>query len=1253
MRGTSQQPPWIEQDRPRREPPPQDRNAPPPAGQERPGAPRERPPGAGAANGRGPANGYAPPRPGNGRGPGTANGYASRPGSGPGPANGYAPRPPSRPGPAGGYAPPRPGNGRGPGTANGYASRPGSGPGPANGYAPRPPSRPGPAGGYAPPRPGNGRGPGTANGYASRPANGRRPGTGNGGRPNTGPDTRPQLVALRELERVSTGDGPAYRYRPEGSPASRTKSVSVEVPVLSEERDAGPGHGSPSPGGGVLRRHGARFTSFSLIGGGIFVLGLLIQAVLTGGLHIPSFESYLVQAVVSVESSFLLNRWFTWRDARTPFWPAFWRFNAQKVITVTANLILYAGLLKLGMNYLLANILLTVVFTFVNYIGADRFVFLRGSKQLVAAMTGPLPVITGPMPVLRLDRQRAPRRRPVRRDLPSISVVIPVRGNERTIRAAVDSILRQNYPMLRELILVGSPRDSTWKALRDVADRRLVILETETPPGIRDANFKRDLGIRETTGDLVSLIDSDMVIPPNWMSNAVRLLMEHEVDCVAGVMRSIRDDFWGRFVDSNRLSAKTPRAKAPYLVTAEGFGAADYKPPITADILFTRRMYERCPIDSAWSHGSLEDYEWFWRVVESGHLVLVSNQLFGYHHHRAGFRKLSGEYRRSARGCAYFIRAHRESPFAQKRMAQAIVLPLTAFAVLLGLGAAAMLGDAAEAAESMLALGVVGTLFLCAREFIRSRRLESLVYPIPAFILGVNYTASLVYHLIRSSPMLGGGDATDVRPRLDTATRVDLPMGRDAMAVSRAVMLFATALVAGIALRLWHLGVFPAWQWDETVYYRVSVYVQRGSLTEHPLFGETWQPFLYQPPFFMEIEAKWFTLVGASIYHARLLGVACTAVMQVLLFRLLCRLHGARIALWAVVPVVFDGWLLYIERVSYIENMLMILVVLGFLLYQRALDRPSLRRFLLAGLALGAAASFKQTGAYVVVAAVLCGLVVHRNRRGHLVLLGAALFVVATYVGVMLWVADLPGHAWFLDQSLVQVRRVLGLQQSGGTLTNPVKALHLLTQQYKYFVASLVLALWAFGIAIRRTGQCLRARTWAPVRPNALLYSWLLTGMVVFGVSSLKFPQYFVLILLPAYCYLWTELARWDWRHGWQVFLTATAVVAGIGSSFLAMPALSSNSLAEVQAYAAQRIPANAIVVTEQSIGDLIQQPWCTVEHADACLGEATYAITWQTYLQSSFTEGSPSFYTLMKGATSVATFSGAVGTATVWKLKE
>ncbi len=482
---------------------------------------------------------------------------------------------------------------------------------------------------------------------------------------------------------------------------------------------------------------------------------------------------------------------------------------------------------------------------------------------------------------------------------------------------------------------------------------------------------------------------------------------------------------------------------------------------------------------------------------------------------------------------------------------------------------------------------------------------------------------------------------------------LDREISLDSRSAARWVTaIFLAALTAGITLRLWQLGTSPAWQWDEAVYWRVSSNVQHGVLAEHSVYGEPWEPFLYQPPVYFLIVARWFDLIGSSIYHARLLGLVWTAGMQISLFRLLWRLHGPRLALVGILPVIFDGWLLYIERISYIENALMLLVVLAFFLYQRALDQPSWQRFLAAGLAVGVAASVKQTGAYVLIAILLCWLIIRRKHQGHFVLLGAAVAVIAFYLIAMVRMYDLPGHPWFIDQSLVQVRRVLGLQKSGGTLTTPGGALHLLTAQYWYFVPSLLLAGCAFLIALRRTWQCYRARDWAPARPNALLYSWLVTGVVVFGTSTLKFPQYFVLILVPAYCYLWTELARWDWQLVWKRAAVGLAVAIGIGSFLLTVPAFSSNSLAEVQSYAAHQVPSQAIVVTEQSIGDLIQQPWCTVEKANACVGHASYAITWQTYLQSSFDLGDPAFFQLMKGATQIRSFSGVAGTATVWKLR-
>lgn len=190
-----------------------------------------------------------------------------------------------------------------------------------------------------------------------------------------------QLAGIKALEVLAERDSPTVGTTGGNVPEKddlRRLSMSADVgrpDGLGAQSGEDLKHAAASRWRQFLSRHWARFTSFSVIGGVIFVAGIMLQAALTSGLHVPSFLSYVTQSVVSVEASFLLNRQLTWRQRSTPFWTSLWRFNIQKAVTVAANLALYAGLLRLGMNYLLANVLLTAVFTVINYIGGDRFVF--------------------------------------------------------------------------------------------------------------------------------------------------------------------------------------------------------------------------------------------------------------------------------------------------------------------------------------------------------------------------------------------------------------------------------------------------------------------------------------------------------------------------------------------------------------------------------------------------------------------------------------------------------------------------------------------------------------------------------------------------------------------------------------------------------------------------------------------------------------------------------------------------------------
>jgi hypothetical protein len=323
-----------------------------------------------------------------------------------------------------------------------------------------------------------------------------------------------------------------------------------------------------------------------------------------------------------------------------------------------------------------------------------------------------------------------------------VSVIVPCKRNERTIRATVESLLGQDYDNLEELILVGDLGDSTWTALRDIDDPRLITMEEVSPPG-RDPNMKRHRGICKSRGEVIALSDSDIVMPPDWLSRSARLMAEHNVECVTGGMKSIHSSFWGRYVDNNRLGAKTPRNSESYLVTARNFGMRRRKPPVTSNVVCTRRLYEACPLDVNWLFG-YEDYEWFWRVVSSGHDVLVSSELNGLHHHRRGLVPLAREYLRASHGCSMLIKAHPDCPLSRKRRFQAVTLSLT------GVSLPPLAAVLAADSDGMLILSAaaVGLMASGVWEYARSRSLESLAYPFVTGILGSLFLVGLVKGLV-------------------------------------------------------------------------------------------------------------------------------------------------------------------------------------------------------------------------------------------------------------------------------------------------------------------------------------------------------------------------------------------------------------------------------------------------------------------------------------------------------------------------
>lgn len=92
-----------------------------------------------------------------------------------------------------------------------------------------------------------------------------------------------------------------------------------------------------------------------------FLFGLGVQTAFIRLAGASYFTAYVLQTIFSTQLSFLLNRYLTWRDRRVRFFPTLVRYNLQQASTVLLGIIAFAGLDQLGVQYALANLMVTLI----------------------------------------------------------------------------------------------------------------------------------------------------------------------------------------------------------------------------------------------------------------------------------------------------------------------------------------------------------------------------------------------------------------------------------------------------------------------------------------------------------------------------------------------------------------------------------------------------------------------------------------------------------------------------------------------------------------------------------------------------------------------------------------------------------------------------------------------------------------------------------------------------------------------------
>jgi len=129
---------------------------------------------------------------------------------------------------------------------------------------------------------------------------------------------------------------------------------------------------------------------------------------------------------------------------------------------------------------------------------------------------------------------------PVKGDnLPSVSIIIPVRNESENIRQCLESIFKQNYPKdLFEVIVIDDySTDPTLQLTQEFSHPNLTVLNLMQylgNPGEYVPNKKKAiaLGIKNAKGELIITTDGDCVSGENWIRTMAEFYVANEFKLV-------------------------------------------------------------------------------------------------------------------------------------------------------------------------------------------------------------------------------------------------------------------------------------------------------------------------------------------------------------------------------------------------------------------------------------------------------------------------------------------------------------------------------------------------------------------------------------------------------------------------------------------------------------------------------------------------------------------------------------------------
>jgi len=241
-------------------------------------------------------------------------------------------------------------------------------------------------------------------------------------------------------------------------------------------------------------------------------------------------------------------------------------------------------------------------------------------------------------------------------EMPKISVVVPIKNEEKYITTTIKYILNQDYPdeKLEIIIVAGESDDRTDEIIDDIAAKDGRIRVIHNPRGFSSAG--RNIGAKNAVGGIITFIDGHTYIDNRMLlRNIVETMKEKNVSVLSRpqFLDTPENSFFQKAVS---LARKSPIGHGldSTIYTKED----KYVNPTSSGATYKKEVFDRVGgFDERFD--ACEDVDFNYRIAQSGYKSFTSMKLAVFYYPR---ESLTGLFKQMARYGVGRFRLARKHP---------------------------------------------------------------------------------------------------------------------------------------------------------------------------------------------------------------------------------------------------------------------------------------------------------------------------------------------------------------------------------------------------------------------------------------------------------------------------------------------------------------------------------------------------------------------------------------------------------------